>query len=109
MLHPNFVILGFIIGLVGSLSYLIDTIKGKIKPNRVTFFLWALAPLIAFAAEVKQGVGIQSLLTFSAGFIPLLIFIASFLSKKAAWKLHKFDFLFGGLSLLGLVLWYITK
>jgi hypothetical protein len=57
MLDEKFVILGIIVGFIGSLSYLIDTIKGKTKPNRVTWFLWALAPLIAFTAEIKQGVG----------------------------------------------------
>lgn len=109
MLNENFVILGAVISGIGSLSYLIDTLKGKVKPNRVTFFLWALAPLIGFAAQINQGVGIQSLLTFMIGFSPALIFLASFLNKKAEWKLHSFDFICGGLSILGLVLWYITK
>lgn len=109
MLHPNFVIVGVILNLIASGSYLIDTLKGKVKPNRVTFFLWTLAALIAFAAEVKQGVGIQSLMTFSVGFFPLLIFIASFFNRKSFWKLHRFDFIFGGLSLIGLLLWYVTK
>lgn len=93
MLNENFVILGAVILAIGSLSYLIDTLKGKVKPNRVTFFLWALAPLIAFAAEIKQGVGIQSLMTFMVGFSPLLIFLASFVNKKAEWKLGSFDFI----------------
>ncbi len=74
MINENFVILGVVIGFIGSLSYLLSTIKGKTKPNRVTWFLWAIAPLIAFAAEIKEGVGIQSLMTFSVGFGPLLIF-----------------------------------
>jgi hypothetical protein len=55
MLDSHFVILGAILNVIGGLSYLIDTIKGKAKPNRVTWFLWALAPLIAFTAELKQG------------------------------------------------------
>lgn len=109
MLNENFVILGFSIQALGSLKYILETIKGRVKPNRVTFFLWALAPLIAFTAEIKQGVGIQSLLTFSVGFFPLLIFLASFANKKAEWKLRKFDFICGALSLLGLLLWYITR
>lgn len=109
MINDRFVILGAIIGLIGALSYLIDTVKGKVKPNRVTFFLWALAPLIAFAAEIKQGVGIQALMTFMVGFIPLIIFIASFVNKKSYWKLGWFDFLCGALSLIGLSLWYVTK
>lgn len=109
MLNENFVIVGFVIGLLGTLKYLIETIQGRVKPNRVTFFLWALAPLIAFFAEIKQGVGIQSLMTFGVGFSPLLIFIASFLNKKAEWKLGWFDFTCGALSLIGLFLWWVTR
>jgi len=33
MINQNFVILGAIIAAAGSLSYLIDTLKGKVKPN----------------------------------------------------------------------------
>lgn len=40
---------------------------------------------------------------------PRLIFIASFVNKNAAWKISKFDLLCGSLSLVGLVLWIITK
>ena len=71
--------------------------------------MWALAPLIAFAAEIKEGVGIQSLMTFGVGFSPLLIFLASFVNKKSVWKLRRFDFICGALALFGLLLWYITK
>ena len=109
MINQNFVILGAIIAAAGSLSYLIDTLKGKVKPNRVSFLLWSLAPLIAFFAEIKQGVGIQALMTFVVGFLPFTIFIASFVNKKAEWKLTGFDLMCGALSIVGLVLWYITK
>ncbi len=109
MINQNFVILGVVIQLLGGLSYLLDTIKGKAKPNRASFLLWSIAPLIAFAAEIKQGVGIQSLMAFSVGFVPLLILITSFLNKKAAWKLSNFDYACGFLSIIGLILWYLTK
>ena len=74
MLSQNFVIIGTVIGAVGSIAYLVDTVKGKVKPNRVSFLLWSIAPLIAFAAQIKQGVGLESLMTFSAGFLPLTVF-----------------------------------
>lgn len=109
MLNENFVILGVVIAILGSLKYAVETIQGRVKPNRVTFFLWALAPLIAFTAEIKQGVGIQSLMTFGAGFSPLLILLASFVNKKSEWKLSSFDFTCGALSLMGLLLWYVTR
>jgi hypothetical protein len=109
MLSSNFVVVGTIIGAIGSFAYLVDTVKGKIKPNRVSFLLWSIAPFIAFAAQIKQGVGIESLMTFSTGFLPMMTFLASFVNKKAEWKLTGFDLLCGLLSVLGLVLWLITK
>lgn len=108
MLDERFVILGFAIQLIGGLSYLFAVIKGRVKPNRVTWFLWTVVPLIAFAAELDEGVGLQSLLTLSVGLNPLLIFLASFLNKRSYWELHRFDYLFGGLAATGLVLWRIT-
>jgi hypothetical protein len=109
MFNQNLVIIGTLISAIGSFVYLIDTVRGKVKPNRVSFLLWSIAPFIAFAAQIKQGVGIESLMTFSTGFLPLTIFLASFVNKKAEWKLTKFDLLCGALSIIGLILWLITK
>ena len=109
MLSQNFVIVGTVIGAIGSIAYLVDTIKGKVRPNRVSFLLWSIAPLIAFAAQIKQGVGLEALMTFSTGFLPILIVIVSFVNKKAEWKITRFDLICGLLSILGLALWLITK
>ena len=108
MISEKFVILAAALNLIGSLGYVRDTLRGKTKPNRVTWSLWALAPLIAFAAMIDEGVGLQSLMTFMVGFGPLLVFLASFVSRKSVWQLGKFDYTCGGLSLLGLSLWLIT-
>ncbi len=109
MLNQNFVIIGTLIGAVGAIAYLIDVIKGKIRPNRVSFLLWSIAPFIAFAAQIKQGVGLESLMTFSTGFLPIVTFGASFVNKKAEWKVTRFDLICGFLSMVGLILWLITK
>jgi hypothetical protein len=109
MLHDNFIIVGTLIGAAGSLAYLINTVKGKVKPNRVSFLLWSIAPLIAFFAQIQQGVGLAAFMTFSTGFLPLTVFIASFVNKQAEWKLTRFDLLCGILSFVGLALWMITR
>lgn len=109
MINPNFVIVGVIIQSLGSIGYFLDTIKGKIKPNRVSWLLWSIAPMLAFFAMLSQGVGIQSLTTFIVGFIPLIIFVASFVNKNAEWKLGKVDLACGILSILGLIMWWVTK
>jgi len=109
MLPQALVLLGILINGIGTASYFIDTVKGKIKPNKVTFFVWSFAPFIAFLAQVNKGVGIQSWMTLSVGIFPLSIFIASFVNRKAYWKLNTRDISCGILSLIGLFLWYITK
>lgn len=87
MLNENVVIIGVLLQAIGGWSYLVDTLKGSVQPNKVPWLLWSIAPLIAFVAEIKQGVGITALTTFIVGFVPLVIFIASFFNKKATWKL----------------------
>lgn len=109
MIDERFIILGTILGFLGAMHYLVDVVKGRAKPNRVSWFMWALAPLVAFFAEIQQGVGLHALLTFSVGFNPLIIFIASFFIKGAKWKITKLDIWCGALSLLGLALWAFTR
>lgn len=109
MISEKFVILGALINLGGTIGYVRATLAGRARPNRVTWSLWALAPLIAFAAELGEGVGLVALMTFMAGFGPLMILTASFVNKNAYWKLTRFDYICGGLSLLGLALWLVTR
>lgn len=110
MLDVHFVILGALIATAGMLSYLRDTLRGVTQPNRVTWLMWALAPLIAFAAEVQSGVGLRSLMTFVVGFWPLAVFAATFLRRgSAVWRLGLFDWVCGVLSVAGLVAWLVTR
>ncbi|MEI6532318.1 MAG: hypothetical protein WCO06_00615 [Candidatus Roizmanbacteria bacterium] len=64
-MHQNFVILGTIFTFVGCFAYIIDVIKGVVKPNKVSFLLSFIVPLVAFVAQIKESVGIESLMTFS--------------------------------------------
>jgi hypothetical protein len=104
MISENFIWAALLINLFGTVIYLLDTVKGRVKPNKVTWLLWTVNPLVAFAAEIHQQVGIQSLLTFAIGFGPLIIFLVSFVNKKAYWKTTRADIACGLLSLIGLSL-----
>jgi hypothetical protein len=108
MINEKFVLLGALLNISGSATYAYNTIKGKTKPNRVTWFLWATAPLIAFSAQLGEGVIWQSIMTFMVGFGPLIIFIASFVNRKAFWKITTLDIICGVISVLALILWAIT-
>jgi hypothetical protein len=109
VLNVHFVYLGAAIGTVGALFYAADTIRGRTQPNRVTWLLWAVAPLLAFAVEINKGVGLQSLLTFTVGFGPLMVFVASFVNPKSVWNLTRLDYICGALSLGGTIGWLVTR
>ena len=109
MIDEKFVFLAAALIIIGDSTYLLDTIRGRIKPHKVTWFLWALAPFVAFAAQIDQKIGLTSLMTLAVGIIPIFIFITSFLNKKAYWKITAFDLICGVLALAGLILWEVTK
>lgn len=94
---------------LGTLAYVRDTIRGRSKPNRMTFLIWALGPFIAVAAGSAAGGGWVLLITFVSGFGPLCILLASYLNKEAYWKLGVLDYACGVLALLALLLWSITN
>ena len=95
--------------LLATYVYIRSMFKGGAKPNRVSWLMWSIAPFIATAAAVSNGVGWAVLPVFMSGFSPFLIFTASFATKKASWKLASFDYVCGILSGLSLGLWYVTK
>lgn len=106
---PYLVILGALVAFAGTLGYIKATLTGRAKPNRVSWFLWMVAPMIGTAAALAKGVTWAVLPVFMAGFGPLLILLASFVNKKAYWKLETFDYLCGVFSILALILWGITN
>jgi hypothetical protein len=108
MIDAHFAILGALIILTGNAAYARDTVRGKTQPNRVSWMLWALAPMIAFAAEVSQGVGLNAVLTLAVGFGPLMVVAASFLDPKAYARVTPFDAGCGVLSLVALIAWAAT-
>jgi hypothetical protein len=95
--------------LLSAYAYVKSMLKGNVKPNRVTWLLWAIAPMISFAASVSNGTGLAAVPVFAAGLSPLLIFVASFAIKKAHWKLVKLDYACGLLSALAIFFWAVTS
>src|SRR5215471_17568624 len=94
------VLFGAAINAAGSLHYIRDTVRGNTKPNRVTYLMWGIAPLIATAAAVFKGVTWAAVPVFMSGFCPLIVFASSFVNRRAYWKLGAADYACGVFSLL---------
>jgi len=103
------VFVGAIIDLIGTGFYIKSMLKGKTRPNRVTWLMWSVSPLIAAFAALSAGAALAAVPILVTGFASLLVFIISLLKKEAYWKINEFDWICGALSVLALILWYITK
>jgi hypothetical protein len=103
------VILSATISMSGAIAYIRDMIKGKSKPNLVTWGLWAFVPLVAIGAAVSASADLWSTVRiFMSGFSPLLVFCAAFIISQSYWKLSLFDYLCGALSVVALCAWLIA-
>jgi hypothetical protein len=94
--------------LVAALAYIRSMFKGQTKPNRVTWLMWTIAPFTAAFAAFSSGAVWAAVPVLMSGLSPCLILLASFVNKRAYWKLSRFDYACGALSALALVLWYVT-
>lgn len=100
------VILSALISVFGAVAYIRDTLAGRSKPNRVSWIVWAAAPILGTVAALAAGADIWvTIRVFLAGFVPLLVFLASFVNPKAYWKITKFDIAFGIIAVIGLGFW----
>lgn len=103
------VIVSVIISLSTSITYIRGTLTGKTKPNRISWSMWALAPLVGTAAALSAHADPWATTRiFLAGFVPLIIFIFSFVNKQSYWKLSTFDIICGICSLIALFVWLVV-
>src|SRR5262245_153782 len=73
--HQYLVLFGAVLSITGWTAYIKNTLNGTTRPNRVTYAMWSVAPLIATVAAVVKGVTWAALPVFMSGFCPLLVFL----------------------------------
>lgn len=103
------VILSACISLFGGSAYVRNTIRGKTKPNRISWAMWALGSLVGTGAAIAAHADLWATSRiFLAGFIPLMVLTASLLNPQSYWKLTLFDALCGVCSVVALIVWLVA-
>jgi hypothetical protein len=105
---------GVILGVAGINTalvsrYALATFRGDIRPNLVSWVLWALAPFIGSSAAFAQGVTWATVPVLVAGINPLLVLLAACFARTGYWKISRVDWTCGFFSFLALLLWGITN
>ena len=99
-------ILGAIIGIYGSLIYILSILKRDTRPHFFTYLIWAIITWIGFFAQITDnpgaGMWVMLITAVSTSFI-------SILSLKFGTKdIKKSDWFFLILSLSAIIPWMIT-
>jgi len=109
MLPIWFVYIAVAMRLIGGVAYLKATLSGRAKPNLVTWFLWAVTPLIVFIAELTAGVGLVAIPTLALSLSPLMVFLAGVYKNSREFKLTGFNLVCAIVAILGIILWITTS
>ncbi len=105
MIDPKFVYLAAAFSVVGAFSYIRSTLSGATRPNRVTWSLWGVEGILAFAVEIQQHVGLVSLTTLMLGLVPCVVVVSSFRNPRGVWTIGVFDIACGAIAASGLIFW----
>ncbi len=104
------ILVSLALSIFGVWACIRDTLTGRMKPNRVSWFLWALAPMIGAAAAASSGAELSSYSrTLLAGIMPALVFAASFYNTQSYWKTSRFDIACGVTALAAIVAWGLAE
>src|SRR5437764_1341753 len=109
MLDPRFAILGAALVVLGELAYVVDVLRHQVRPNRVSWAVWTVPPLVCFIAQVDAGVGAASLLSLGMGIGALLVLLASFRNRHAYARLGPLDWSCALLAAVSAVIWAATN
>jgi len=109
MLPEKIIFVGVLINIIAIVWYVRNIFFSGTKPNLVSWFIWALAPLVGVFLQLKAGAGLSVLPVFMAGLGPLIIFIFCLFKKERYWKITKFDLFCGFFAILALVFYILTN
>ena len=102
-------LLGIILYGIGYFIYISKSLKGEIKPNRVSRILRGITCLIAAFAAFSEDAWRAVVPTLIAWVACMGVVISTFFCKWAYRKLWTFDYICWGFSILAIFLRIITK
>jgi hypothetical protein len=109
MIASWFVYVAIVIRVIGGFDYFRSVLTGRSKPNPITWFIWGLTPMVAFAAQIHENVGIQAWVTFALGATPLMICVAALYKNRSRSHFTTFNVGCGLIAIVGVVLWQLTN
>ena len=109
MLPTYFLAAAMALRLAGEARYFVAVVRGRVHPNPVSWFCWGLAPLVAFAAQMSNGLRPTEWMTLVLALGPIAVVTAAVVKGGIRSRLNRFDLACGASALVGLVAWQVTN
>jgi len=96
-----------LLAIAGNVPYVLDVLRGKVKPHAYSWFVWSIVSCVVFFGQLVKGAGVGVIATGASEIFTIIIFLLSlrYGFKGATWS----DTVFLVIALLGLIPWYLTK
>jgi hypothetical protein len=106
-LKEIFAIIAALLAVAGNIPYVIDILKGRVKPHAYTWFVWTIVSAIVFFGQLMKGAGVGALPTAASEIFTLIIFL---LSLKYGFRgVTRIDTFFLLAALAGIIPWALTN
>ncbi|MDB5169501.1 MAG: hypothetical protein JWO41_857 [Candidatus Saccharibacteria bacterium] len=96
-----------IIATVSFLPYMLDVIRGKVKPRIVTFFTWSLICFISTFAALSAHAYSSAVLTGVSAIVDFSILVLAFRGAEKSFTI--LDIACQALAIVGIIAWLTTK
>lgn len=98
-------ITGAVIAMLSTVPYLVDIVRGKTKPNIVTWLTWTMLTSISGAAALAAGEPKTAMFLFGSSLCTGAVVVLGL--KYGTAKFTRFDVICQVSALLGLVFWLV--
>lgn len=109
MIPTYFLAAAMVLRLAGEARYFVAVVRGQARPNPVSWFCWGLAPLVAFAAQLSNGLRPTEWMTLVLAIGPVAIVTAAVVKGGVRSRVTRFDLACGASALVGLAAWQVTS
>lgn len=93
--------------LLGALPYLFDIHKGRAHPHVLSWLGWAFITALGASAMMAEGATWAAAILWANTILCVSIAGYSSFRKVGVWSTGKYDYVFFGLGILGLILWQV--
>lgn len=106
-MHNALAVLSGIVAVLAALPYIRDVLKGRTRPNVVTWFTWSLLNIITAVAALSGGAVQTAIFAAATGLCTATVTVLGL--RNGVKKYTPFDVICQLLAILSIVAWLVTK